>query len=123
LRVVVKKYGYARDPVCIVACALYAANRWCLPATMKGPFLRNHFDDCLLIPAALPLVLWLQHKLRLRTSDAPPDWREVFLHLVIWSIAAEVVGPRLFAHATGDVWDVVAYTAGAIVATVIWSTA
>jgi hypothetical protein len=121
LRIAVTKYRYARDPVCFVACALYAANRWCLPATLKGPFLRNHFNDCLLIPAALPLILWLQRRFRLRLSDAPPDWREVLLHLVVWSIAAEVVGPRLFSCATGDIWDVVAYAAGAVVATVIWS--
>jgi len=105
----------------MVACVLYVANRWCLPTALKGPFLRNHFNDCLLIPAALPLILWLQRRLRLRHSDAPPDWREVLLHLAVWSIAAEVVGPRLFSRATGDIWDVVAYTAGAIVATVIWS--
>lgn len=116
-----KKYGYARDPVCLISCAFYAANRWCLPATLKGPFLRNHFDDLLLIPAALPLILWLQCGLRLRTTDAPPDWREVLMHLVVWSVAAEVVGPHLFSHATGDILDVVAYTAGAVVATVIWS--
>jgi len=107
--------------VCLISCAFYAANRWCLPATLKGPFLRNHFDDLLLIPAALPLILWLQCGLRLRTTDAPPDWREVLMHLVVWSVAAEVVGPHLFSHATGDILDVVAYTAGAVVATVIWS--
>lgn len=115
------KYRYALDPVCLVACTLYAANRWCLPATFKSPFLRDHFDDCLLIPAALPLVLWVQRKLRLRTSDLPPNWREVLLHLTVWSIAAEVIGPHLFSRATGDVWDVVAYTVGAAVAWGIWS--
>ncbi len=115
-----KKFGYARDPVCFISCAFYGANRWCLPIALKGPFLRNHFDDLLLIPAALPLILWLQRRFRLRTSDAPPDWREVLMHLVVWSIAAEIIGPHLFSHAMGDVWDVVAYTAGAVVATVIW---
>lgn len=118
-----KKYGYARDPVCLISCALYAANRWCLPTACKGPFLLNHFDDLLLIPAALPLVLWLQRRLGLRTADTPPAWREVLLHLAVWSLAAEVVGPHLFAHAQGDVWDVVAYTAGAVVATAVWSVA
>lgn len=115
------KYRYALDPVCLVACALYAANRWCLPETFKSPFLRNHFDDCLLIPAALPLVLWVQRKLKLRMSDLRPNWREVLLHLVVWSVAAEVIGPRLFSRVTGDVWDVVAYTGGAVVALLIWS--
>ena len=118
-----KKYGYARDPVCLVSCVLYAANRWCLPATLKGPFLRNHFDDLFLIPAALPLILWVQRRLRLRTCDTPPDWREVLMHLVVWSIAAEAIGPRLFPQATGDIWDVAAYAAGAVVAGALWSVA
>lgn len=115
-----RKFRYALDPVCLVACALYVANRWCLPASIKGPFLREHFDDCLLIPAALPLVLWVQRKLGLRASDAPPNTNEVLLHLVIWSLAAEVIGPRLFSRATGDVWDVAAYTVGAAVAWAVW---
>lgn len=123
LRVALKKYGYARDPVCLIACALYAANRWCMPIALKGPFLRNHFADLLLIPAALPLILWVQRRLRLRTTDTPPDWREVLMHLAVWPIAAEVVGPHLFSHATGDILDVVAYIAGAVVATVLWSLA
>jgi hypothetical protein len=119
----VKKYRYARDPVCLTACALYAANRWALPAVLSGPFLRNHFNDLLLVPAALPLILWVQRRLQLRTSDAPPDWREVLLHLIVWSVAAEVVGPRLFPRAMGDIWDVAAYAAGAAIATAFWRAA
>ena len=118
-----KKYGYARDPVCLVSCLLYAINRWGLAAAAKGPFLRYYFNDLLLIPAALPLMLWLQRRLRLRPADTPPDWREVLLHLVVWSVAAEVVGPHLFARATGDIWDVAAYALGAAVASICWSLA
>lgn len=103
-----------------MACAFYAVNRWALPLSLKGPFLRHHFNDLLFIPAALPLMLWLQRKLGLRLTDAYPDWREILLHWVVWSIAAEVVGPHLFARATGDVWDVVAYAIGAVVAAVVW---
>lgn len=115
-----RPFRYAQDRLCGVACAFYAANRWALPLQWKTPFLRHHFNDLLFIPAALPLMLWLQRKLGLRTTDAYPDWSEILLHLVVWSIAAEVVGPRLFARATGDVWDVAAYAAGAVVAAVVW---
>jgi hypothetical protein len=65
----------------------------------------------------------VQRRLRLRTTDTPPDWREVLMHLVVWSVAAEVVGPHFFARATGDIWDVAAYAAGAVVATVFWGVA
>ncbi len=108
-----KPFRYALDPLGLAAWAAYAINRWLVPAAAKGPFLRGHFADLLLIPAALPLVLWLHRRLGLRDSDRPPDWREVLLHLGVWSLAAEGIGPRLFARATGDVWDVAAYAAGA----------
>jgi hypothetical protein len=38
----------------------------------------------------------------------------------VWSVAAEWVAPRVFAHAVGDGWDVVAYGAGAMVAIGWW---
>jgi hypothetical protein len=117
----VRSFRYALDPLCLAAGAAYAANRWLLPATLKGPFLRGHFADLLLIPAALPLVLWLQRRLGLRTHDQRPEAGEVLLHLVVWSVAAEGIGPRLFARATGDTWDVAAYAAGAAAALVWWS--
>lgn len=116
------RFGYARDRLCWLACTFYAANRWVLPGAWKNAFLRNYFDDILFIPAALPLMLWLQRFLGLRPTDAFPDWKEVLFHLVIWSFAAEVVGPHLFRTATGDVWDVAAYTVGAIVAALAWRT-
>lgn len=115
-----RRFGYARDRTCWIACALYATNRWAVPAALKNGFLRGHFNDCLLIPAALPLMLLLERWLGLRRDDAAPRWTEVLFHLVIWSVAAEVVGPRLFAHAQGDGVDVVAYAAGAAVAMLAW---
>lgn len=114
------RFRYALDPLCVVACAGYAANRWLLPLALKGVFLRNYFADTLLIPAALPLMLWLQHRLGIRATDARPRWPEIFMHLVVWSVAAELIAPHLFAHATGDPWDVAAYTFGALVSGVIW---
>ena len=115
-----KLYGYARDPVCVIACACYGVNRWVLPVTLRGAFLRNYFNDSLLIPAALPLVLWLQARFGLRPAGAKPQRSEILLHVIIWSVAAEVVAPLLFSRATGDPWDVVAYASGAFVAGLIW---
>lgn len=118
-----RRFRYARDPLCWIACGCYAVNRWALPAALKTAFLRHHFNDLLFIPAALPLMLWLQRRLGLRQADAFPAWREVLLHLALWSLAAEVVGPRLFARATGDAWDVLAYAVGAAAALVFWQLA
>ncbi len=116
-----KKFRYALDPVCLLACASYALNRWWLRQAVGGEFLRNHFNDLLFIPAALPLMLWVQRQLGLRTHDERPTWAEVGLHFVVWSIAAEGIAPLLFKSAVGDWRDVVAYGVGAAVAGAWWN--
>lgn len=115
-----KPFLYARDPLCLLACAGYALNRWLVPHAWKGWFLRGHFNDLLLIPAALPLLLWLQRRCGLRPADVRPQWSEILLHLAVWSITAELIAPRLFAGATGDAWDIAAYTGGAILSGLLW---
>ena len=115
-----KRFGYARDPVCMIACASYAANRWLLPLALRGVFMRSYFADVLLIPAALPPLLWLQERLGLRPAAEPPHWGEIFFHLAVWSIAAEWIAPHFFRRATGDPWDVAAYAGGALISGVIW---
>lgn len=115
-----KPFGYARDPLCLLAIALYALNRWALKPHLSSGFMHDHFNDLLLIPAALPLVLWVQRKLNWRLHDAPPRWTEIVLHLGIWGVICEVAGPRIAAHATGDWRDLVAYTVGAALAGLWW---
>ncbi len=115
-----KRFAYALDPLCLVACALYALNRFYLHAHTHSAFLHGYFNDLLLIPAALPLALWVQRQLHLRTDDAPPRWREIALHLAVWSAAAEFAAPLLFAHVTSDARDLLAYTAGALLAGCWW---
>lgn len=117
-----KKFGYVCDPLCTIACAGYVLNRWMLRPLgwAGGPFMRGHFDDLLLIPAALPLLLWLQRRLGLRASDQPPSWREIGLHFAAWSIAAELLAPHFLPRATGDWIDVAAYAAGAVVSGCVW---
>lgn len=114
------RFRYARDPVCLAACAAYAANRWLVPLDFKSVFLRSYFSDTLLIPAALPLILWVHQRLKWRPSEAWPTWTEILMHWAVWSVAAELVGPHFFARAHGDPWDVVAYAAGAFAAGLIW---
>ena len=116
-----KRFRYGLDPLCLTASACYACNRWLVPAALKGVFLRGYLSDCLLIPAALPLVLWIQRRLHLRRTDERPTFREVTLHLFIWSLAAEVLAPLMFSRSTADPLDLVAYTTGAVFAWVIWN--
>ena len=118
-----KPFGYTRDPLALLAMALYALNRWFLKPHLGGGFMHDHFNDLLLIPAALPLVLWVQRKLAWRGHDEAPRWSEIGLHLLVWGVICEGVGPRLAPHATGDWRDLVAYTAGAAVAGLWWQLA
>ena len=55
-----------------------------------------------------------------RPDDRPPRWREIALHVAVWSLVAEGIMPHLMQRATGDWQDVAAYAAGAIVAGCWW---
>ena len=114
-----KRFGYWRDPLFVVGCALYGLNRWVLKPHVHSDFLHGQFNDILLIPCALPLVLWLQRQLGLRHHDLPPTLREIAFHLAVWSALFEVVGPH-FLRVTGDPLDVLAYAIGGAVAGIWW---
>ena len=82
--------------------------------------MRAHFNDFLLIPCALPWVLWAHALLGWRERDAHPSGAEILGHLLVWALLAEGLGPLLFSHAVGDVGDVVAYSLGAAGAAFWW---
>jgi hypothetical protein len=106
--------------LCLAACAVYGLNRWVLKPSFDAPFLHGTFNDLLLIPAALPWVLWAQHKLGWRKSNHFPTPGEILGHLIVWSVIAEGIMPRLNPRFTADWWDVVAYSLGAAGAAAIW---
>ncbi len=115
------RFGYLSDPLFLTAATAYALNRWLLKPLLPSPFLHGHFADLLLIPAALPVVLWLQRLTGLRQHDLAPSWSEMILHLAVWSLICEFIGPRWLHHGTVDVWDVVAYAVGGVVACLWWN--
>lgn len=114
-----KRFGYWRDPLFLTGCALYALNRWCVRPHVHSPFMRGQFNDCLLIPCTLPLLLWSQRRLGLRRHDEFPQAGEIIFHLFIWSVLFEIIGPYIM-YVTGDVRDIVAYGAGGLVALCWW---
>jgi hypothetical protein len=116
----VKKFRYLGDGLFLASCSLYALNRWCIKPRVHSAFMRFHFNDMLLIPCALPVLLMMQRWLRLRTIDDPPMWGEIALYTFFWSILFEVIGPHLMRRATGDPWDVVVYVIGAVGAGLWW---
>lgn len=118
--IAVRPFRCWRDPLFVSAGLGYALNRWLLKPLVLSPFLHGYFNDLLLIPAALPLVLWMQRFTGLRPHDSPPTWLEIGGHLVVWSVICEFIGPRWLHHGTADVWDVVAYVTGGVLAGLWW---
>jgi SAM-dependent methyltransferase len=119
----VTRFRYGLDPLCLLACAFYAACRWLIRPHTAAVFWHSYSTDYLLIPAALPLLLWVYRRLGLRAHDGFPTWSEIGLGFAVWSVAAEAVAPHLFRSATGDWFDVLAYAVGAVIAGAWWTLA
>jgi len=114
------RFAYLRDPLFLTACATYAVNRFWLEHILSWSFLHRHFNDLLLIPAALPLVLWIQWRFGWHTHDRAPTWPEVLGQLALWSLICEVVGPLWLKYGTGDPGDVLAYAVGGVTGCLWW---
>ena len=112
-----------RDPICLAAWGAYCLNRFLLAPQFGAdlPFLREHFNDSLLIPAALPLLYWARARAGLRADNAPPTLRDIMLWCAAWSLVFEFVGPRIFHRSVGDWGDVAAYFAGGLIAALWWN--
>ena len=115
-----KRFRYFADGLFLLGCSSYALNRWCIKPHVHSPFMRYHFNDMLLMPCALPVLLWMERRFKLRMSDEMPTVGEIALNLLVWSILFEVIGPHIMPWTTGDVWDVAAYVAGGILAGLWW---
>jgi hypothetical protein len=114
------RYRFWRDPIWAGCVAAYVLNRWGLQPWLQGGFMQAHFNDLLLIPAALPLMLEVHGWMGWRESGRPPGMSEVVFHLVIWSLVCEGGGPWIFEQSTADWLDVAAYAAGGVLAWVWW---
>jgi hypothetical protein len=115
----VRRFTYVGDPIFLICCALYATNRWLVKPHVHAVFFHSWFNDLLLIPCALPPLLLIHRWLKLRAHDEPPTAWEIAGHLIGWSVLFEWIGPHIM-RTTGDPWDVVAYTVGAVAAFCCW---
>jgi len=125
------RFGFLHDRLFGFSLAAYAVNRLVVLPHLAGflhshlhwawPFLHSHFDDLLLMPAALPVVLWIQRLLGLRKDDRPPSWPEMFFHLFVWSVMCKIIGPFYFHIGVADPWDILFFAAGGSAACLWWN--
>lgn len=115
-----KRFKYALDPLCLLACFIYALNRWYLKPHFSGEFIHGHLNDLLLIPAALPLLLWLHRRCGLRDHDRYPTMAEIAFHWLVWSIVCEGIAPLFMPWSVADWQDVLDYGIGAVAAGFGW---
>lgn len=115
-------FKYIRDPLFIIGWLLYFVNRYIIKTHLpeKEIFFNGYFSDLLLIPCALPLLLFIYRLLEIRHSDSPPSLQEVIFHLNIWSVLFEGIGPIFLTTAISDIGDVIAYWIGGIATWMLW---
>lgn len=114
------RFRYLLDPLFLVGCTAYALNRWLIKPHVGIEFIQYHLNDLWVIPCALPPVLGLHKVLDLRAPQAIPTCGEIIFHLLLWSVFCEYIGPRFMPHSGSDWRDLVAYSAGALVAGLWW---
>ena len=120
ITVITAPFRYLADPLFLSCCALYLLNRFYLRTALDTPFLANHFNDLLLVPCAIPVLLWFYKLIGLRPTDEMPRAAEILPALLIWSLLFEFAGPHLVHGAVGDGRDVAVYWLGGIAAWCCW---
>ena len=117
-----RQFRYFGDLLFLFASAIYLTNRLILPILneSKFRFLRFYANDLLLVPVALPPVLFLYRLLALRTNDGFPTLKEISLHVLVWSLVCEWIGPLLLNQGVADILDVLIYSIGGCLSYFIW---
>lgn len=116
-------FRYWQDILFLLTLSAYWINRFVIkPHLPEGEvFFHGYFNDLLLVPVALPLVLLLLRLVGARRHDLFPTMIEVLMAVVVWSILFELIGPELSDRAIGDPYDVLAYTVGGLLSYFIWN--
>ncbi len=116
-------FRYLKDPLFLVCVGVYFINRLVIKPWFPNEFSRSYLNDLICIPFWIPVMLFIMRRIGLRRTDEPPRTHEIVLPLLIWSWVFEIYLPstNFFGSlATSDSFDVLAYTAGALLAGLFW---
>ena len=117
------RFAYLRDPLFLACFVAYWAHRWLAANGMSTSLLRRHLNDVMCIPFWLPMMLWANRRLGLRSHDRSPDAIEIVVPLLIWSALFEVIIPMQevwHIPTVADPYDVLSYCIGAMAAAAFW---
>jgi hypothetical protein len=117
------QFGYLRDPLFLVCFVIYWTHRVLASNGWSTELLRAHLNDLICVPFFVPMMVWASWRLGMRRHDGPPDAIEIVIPLIIWSALFEVVIPlheEWHVPTVADPKDVLAYSVGALIATVFW---
>jgi hypothetical protein len=117
------RFHYLRDPLFLFCVATYFINRLVLKRVWTEGFVHEHLNDVICIPFWVPIMLFIQKWVGLRTFDGPPRAGEIIIPLVIWSWVFEIILPEMevFGDAcVADYLDVLSYACGALIAAIFW---
>jgi hypothetical protein len=116
-------FTYATDPLCLGAIAVYFLNKFFIKTITHDPssFIHCYLNDCLLIPATLPIALLLTRAIRSHRSRSCPSAITITIYWGIGTLVFELIGPNLISSWVFDPFDILAYAAGGTVAWAYWN--
>jgi hypothetical protein len=116
-------FRYGLDPVFLFSLGVYLLNRELIKPNLRhySPLFHGHFNDCLLVPVALPIFLWVYRQLGLRPDDVPPRFWEMALHVLVWCVFFKWFGPTVLHHGVADPVDLACYSGGGVTAWFLWN--
>jgi len=119
-----RSFRYIFDPLFVASLVAYTINRFVLKPNFQLRLLHDHLNDLLCIPLWVPIGLFIERRMKLRSHDNPPGLAEIIIPVVIWGWIFEVYLP---ANELGRSWctpdptDIAFYVLGAIIATLFWN--
>lgn len=117
------RYKFLLDPIFLISILLYSINKSLLIFTSylnKISLLTGYFNDLLLIPCVLPLLIFIINKLGFRSYKYSPQTSEVIITISIVVIICEFIGPFILIKGTYDLVDILAYSLGGLISLILW---
>ena len=117
------KFKYLLDPIFLGSLFLYIFSKFIMldNSNIVYNFWNYYLSDILLVPVALPILLFALRLIRIRKNDLAPNFLEILIPLIVWSITFEIVAPLFVSSATGDFFDILAYTGGGLISWYLWN--